>query len=195
MNMVAPHCRQHSASRRATSLVELLVVLTGCSVVLTLGGQILHRSMRSQVETRHFFDVERAALRLARQFRQDVHAARKATIEVKAAGDGPFLRLDLPGDQVVEYRRQAERIVRVLSRKDGSAGREDFTFSAAMKVGLQEESPPRRLVLTIITSADPRVDALYKAAPSVREAPVNLQAVALIGRHAGLLAGHEEETP
>ena len=99
-------------SRRAVSLIELLAVLSGCSIVLGLTASLLHQTMRAQSHTRDFFDVERNAQRLARQFRSDVHAAAADSIEADLAdaGDGVLLQMELPDGQSVAYRRTAEKI-------------------------------------------------------------------------------------
>src|SRR5215213_9134199 len=105
-------------SRRAISLIELLAVLSGCSVVLGLTASLLHQTMRAQSHTRDFFDVERNAQRLARQFRRDVHAAAADSIDVDAADadDGELLRIQLPDGQSVAYQRAAEKIIRIASQ-------------------------------------------------------------------------------
>ena len=51
--------------RRGVSLTELLVVMTACTVVMTLTSQLICRVMRIQVESRAHVDVERNAMRLA----------------------------------------------------------------------------------------------------------------------------------
>src|SRR5688500_18291789 len=105
--------------RHGISLIELLAVLSGCSVVLGLTASLLHQTMRAQSHTRDFFDVERNAQRLARQFRSDVHAAAADSIDdidAEGVSDGELLRLQLPDGQTIRYQRAAEKIIRIASQ-------------------------------------------------------------------------------
>lgn len=170
--------------RRAISLIELLAVLSGCSVVLGLTASLLHQTMRAQSHTRDFFDVERNAQRLARQFRSDVHAAAADSIEVDAedAGDGELLRIQLPDGQSVAYQRAAEKIIRIASQSDGPTAREEYALSETMEIDVRELDAPQRYALSI-TSAPPQPSKESPPSPaSIRATPVNLEVEAAPAR-------------
>ena len=170
--------------RRAISLIELLAVLSGCSVVLGLTASLLHQTMRAQSHTRDFFDVERNAQRLARQFRSDVHAAAADSIDVDAAGagGGELLRIQLPDGQSVAYQRAAEKIIRIASQLDGPTAREEYTLSESMEINVRELDAPQRYALSI-TSTPPQPSKESPPSPaSIRATPVNLEVEAAPAR-------------
>ena len=74
-------------TRRGVSLVEVITLMTSCTAILTMSAVLIHRTMRAQEQMRYFFAVERAAQRLAEQFREDVHGAREAVTDVAARED------------------------------------------------------------------------------------------------------------
>ncbi len=139
--------------RRAVSLVELLVVMSACSVILSMSGVLVHRAMHAQSKTRSFFDVERSAWRLSDQFRRDVHQAIGLVAGDAELGEGVFLRIQLPDDQSVEYRRQEGNVQRVLSRNAAGVSHEEFLFPPAIELAIREEESPRRLTLSITTAS------------------------------------------
>jgi len=169
-------------TRRGISLVEVLTVMSGFTVMLAMTAALLHRSMQSQAETRYFFDSERTAWRLCRQFREDVHAAGSATVEDNGSEEGVFLRLQLRGEEKVEYERSGGKIVRILVRGEQRVSREEYQLSPKMELQLREEGAPRRLVLTIVTKAGPSLVNLGEPAASLRELPVNLSVEAVLSR-------------
>ncbi|QDT75221.1 PulJ/GspJ family protein [Lacipirellula limnantheis] len=171
-------------SRRAISLIELLAVLSGCSVVLGLTASLLHQTMRAQSHTRDFFDVERNAQRLARQFRSDVHAAAVDSIDVDLAdaGDGVLLQMELPDGQSVAYQRAAEKIIRIASQTDGPTAREEYALSESIEIDVRELDAPRRVELSI-TSSPPQPSQEAPPSPaSIRATPVNLKVDAIPAR-------------
>lgn len=168
--------------RGAVSLAELLVVASTCTVVLTMSAQLIQRTMKSQSRAATVLGVERNALRLAQQFRHDVHRAAEAKIDTIGFEDGVFLQLQLSGDTSVEYRRRDGAIERVLSRADESTAREEFAFDPAIELSLREEESPQRLVLSL--AAGPRRGATTTTEPtwSRHSVPVSLLVEARLGR-------------
>ena len=62
-------------SRRGVSLTELLMLMSSCTMILSLCAVLLHRVMRVEIESRSIVAAERTSERLSHQFRQDVHQA------------------------------------------------------------------------------------------------------------------------
>lgn len=183
--------------RRAISLIELLAVLSGCSIVLGLTASLLHQTMRAQSHTRDFFTVERNAMRLSRQFRADVHAATANSIDVVAddAGDGALLRLQLPDGEVVEYQRDAEKIIRITSPGDAPTSREEYALSEAMAVTVREAGSPRRYQLSITSAAPQPTKETPLSSADVRATPISLEVEAAPARDLryGAAAANSEE--
>jgi hypothetical protein len=171
--------------RRGISLIELLAVLSGCSVVLGQTASLLHQTMRAQSHTRDFFDVERNAQRLARQFRSDVHAAAADSIDdvdAEGASAGELLRLQLPDGQTIAYQRAAEKIIRVASQADGPTAREEYALSESMEIDVRELDGPLRYALSI-TSTPPQPSKVAPPSPArIRATPVNLEVEAAPAR-------------
>ena len=153
--------------RRGVSLVELMVAMTGVSMVLAMTAALLHGVLRAQSESRLFFDDERASIRLARQFRADVHAACGMTTAAAAKPDSAeaeTLRLAallLPDGRTVEYSLAAGRqgLMRLIIPFGGNGlvAREDFRFAGPLAAAITTHSPAngRRVTLAI----GPRPDA------------------------------------
>jgi len=170
-------------ARRATSLIEMLVVMSACTVILTISAGLIHRAMHAESATRSFFDGQRSALRLSEQFRSDVHAATAASLEDASRHDGLFLRLQLADDQTVEYRRRESNLLRFLLKKDHEIARDEFVFSSPLELSIRVEATPRRLILEI-TAGSVALTATKGAKQPLAAylVPVNLQLEACLAR-------------
>ena len=171
--------------RRAISLIELLAVLSGCSVVLGLTASLLHQTMRAQSHTREFFDVERSAQRLARQFRSDVHAAAADSIDIvdsKNADGSELLRLRLPDGQTIAYQRSAAKVIRIVTQADAPTAREEYVLSESMEIDVRETDSPQRLVLSIASTPLPSQDAPWSSA-NLRAATIHVEVEATPARN------------
>lgn len=184
-------------TRRGISLIEMLTLMSSCTVILTMSAVLIHRTMRSQEQTRYFFAVERAALRLAEQFRRDVHGARSAATSGETLGEGAFLRLEMPAGETVEYRRDEASVLRLVLRDEGPTAREEFSLAEIRELALQAEDSPRRLTLTISAGPDEPVPSLGKRAASIREQPVSFQVAAVLSRDLRFSAAEaaQEDSP
>lgn len=160
-----PGSRPRPATRRAASLVELLATMTAASVVMAAAVGLLHRSYAFESRSRHALADERAALRLARQFRADAHAARGARC---AAADRAWLVVLEGRGATITYAPTAKGIERVVTAAEGPPSRDDFAFSrgaawAAHQAGglvslsgssAQDGGRRPRLVLDIVAALD-----------------------------------------
>jgi hypothetical protein len=169
-------------TRRAASLVELLVIMSACTVVLTLCGVLLERAMHIQMRSRARADVERSALRLSDQFRRDVHQARAAATGNADPGTGPFLQLQFVDDQTVEYSHLAGTVLRVLAKNGQPIWREEFVFAPDSELVIREQGSPPRLALTITAQPKdvPSPDIQQPVASAA--IPVSFQVEAGLGR-------------
>jgi hypothetical protein len=174
----------YGRTRRGISLIEMLIVITGCAGILSLSAVLLHRGMRAQEDTRYFFAVERAAWRLAEQFREDAHRADAVVLEDSRLDDGAFIVMQFADGESVEYRRQGAQIVRILSHDGDATATEQYSLASVSELVLREEQSPRRLILTVESSPEAWLPAANKPRPGVREQPINLRVEAVIGRDA-----------
>jgi hypothetical protein len=181
--------------RCGASLIEMLIVITGCAGILSLSAVLLHRGMRSQEDTRYFFAVERAAWRLAEQLREDAHRAASVVLEKAELDDDAFVQLLLADGESVTYRRQGAQIVRVLARDGDATATEQYPLASAIELTLRERQSPRRLILTIESAPADWLPTSGKPRPGLREQPINLQVEAVVGhdaRHAPASAVAED---
>jgi hypothetical protein len=139
-------------TRRAISLAELLVVMSTCSIILTMSASLIHRAMRAQSESRSFYHAERSALRLSRQIRHDVHLAKAVSIGSGDTGSDNLLRLEWADGRTVEYSYAEGEVLRLLSRPGGAVSREQFAFPAPVELSIRREVAPSRVVLTLTAS-------------------------------------------
>lgn len=167
--------------RRAVSLVELLVVMSAATVILTLSTGLIHRIMHAQSKARALADVERTTLRLADSFRRDVHEATQATADKTQLADGSFLRLQLADGSTLEYRRDETTIRRVPLDGSHTIAREEFSFGEDFELEVNVESS-RVVVLSITSRRLRKNDAVEKPERITNDIPVDLQVVAALGQ-------------
>lgn len=179
-------------SRAAISLVELLAVLSGCSIVLTLTAMLLHQTMRTQSDTRDFFSTERNQLRLARQFREDVHGATAAANGKDVDQAGTLVRLSFPEGRAVEYRHEAGTVVRIQRERGKPSAREEYLLGESLEADVQELESPTRLSLSI---ASPPIEPLSTNPAKVRERPIRFQVEAVLSRDLRFAATPAGEEP
>lgn len=166
-------------NRRGTSLLELLVLLTGCAAFISLSGQLLHRALRTQSESRRCFDGQRTAWRLATDFRRDAHAATAATTTNGESDSPELLRLTLPEGRVVVYGREGTSVVRKVARPNGPEARETYALpeGSAASVRFHEES---RLATLSIGASPGKAAELPPT--TANEATLVIEIAALVGR-------------
>lgn len=167
-------------SRQGISLVELLVVMSFVSVILTMSAGLMHRMMFAQSKARTLADVERISLRLAHVFRHDVHQATAATA-LSDQSDDAFVRLQLPNDQSIEYRQDDGIIRRVLTSGDRTIARDEFVFPPGIKLVVNKDGT-RLLVLSVSSRAEEASspDAMHES--SEYAVPVSVHVVAALNR-------------
>jgi type II secretory pathway pseudopilin PulG len=174
---------QACSKRSAMSLLELLAVLSGCGAALGLAALLLHQTMRSQIDSREVFQVERNAQRLARQFRADVHAAQSARSEEPLEGSDRgalLLSIRLASGAAIRYHRRHDAIVRTsVSRENRVVARECYLFGEGVNAEIRRQVDPARWTLHV-TSPPPSAEATEP--PSTHRPPVWLEVDAIAGK-------------
>jgi type II secretory pathway component PulJ len=110
--------------RGGYALIEVVLAIGTVAIVAGLCAGMLHVLLRLDRTSRSYL-VETATIgRLARQFRQDVHAARDARSH--GAGDGPAAQLELvlPEDRTITYEMHAGSLQR-REQHGNAAGRHE----------------------------------------------------------------------
>jgi hypothetical protein len=168
--------------RRAASLLELLLVMSACTVVLTMTGVLLNRAMRIQIQSRAQESAERAALRLSRQFRDDVHRGRLIPADKPGQDKKALLRLQFADGRTVEYSRDSGGVLRLESGGSRPAWREEFSLSSASMLTIEQRTQPARLALTVESKPIEPAPGDAKPPASMNALAVSLYAEAVIGR-------------
>lgn len=180
-------------ARRGSMLVELLVLLSACSTVLTVSVVFLARVLRAQREATAVLDVQRAGWQLSTQFRTDVHHAvghlltadePGAPVTEEPSEEQLLVRLRLTEDSTVDYRCRAGVVTRRQLHTGNVVRRDEFRLPEHAVVSIAEElTAPRRLTLSIdtpvnhaLTPARFRIEAVVGCEPCPLDtlAPSNL---------------------
>jgi type II secretory pathway component PulJ len=183
-------------NRRGTSLIELLIVMSACTVVLTLSAELIHRVMRVQSRSQAFANSQRSAQRLSTAFRNDVHSASRYETDPERLGENGLIRLNPTVGPAVEYRHKNGTIERVVladtSAGQGASGegeqavtaREQFAFSTEIDVTAGRDDNSELVTLTIKPHVDDRRSGKAPLRSIAFEAPVYLEVQATLARNA-----------
>lgn len=172
-------------NRRAFTLVELLVSMSVGSTLLVLAIGMVHRAMTLETTARGRAATHRTALRLADQFRRDIHHASAVSLPEGSNGNAPAqLRIELPNQEPTTYAATDRGVIRLQQLASEQTRREEFFFPAGYQIDFAELQSPRRAVLTVrretgLTGYAPRVELhveavvgrLQQVAPPVESAP------------------------
>ena len=135
-------------NRRGYTLIEMLTVITVTSVLLGIAAFLLHSLFQWQ-QTGHERLRQRLAMdRLARQFREDVHAASGLTAAEVSAADQkklPGWRLQLAGSHTIRYWVAGDALARGEREGDKPVAREEYALppGAKVEIGLPADGKPR----------------------------------------------------
>ena len=139
-------------TRRGTTMVEALGVITISTIVLSSLGGTLYRAMLQSHAAQRSVDIQRTAARLSRTFRSDVHRTQQV--------DGVVAEIELkgPGNSTV-YAWVAHRLERTQTAGQ-RIHRDVFVFPAGCQgrfavVELDASSAPARLVQLWLELRDP----------------------------------------
>ena len=137
--------------RRGYSLLELLLVVSIFSMVMVAVAFSLQVMYRMDRQLKEDFTYAQVVPRLSVQLRSDVHAARDvALLEVADEPPGVSLAMAAAGE-VIEYRSEAGRVVRIWRRDDVELGREVFSLGKTSTSQWQKiETPSAMLELEIV---------------------------------------------
>jgi hypothetical protein len=128
--------------RRGYSLVEIVLVIGGVTIVLGMCGVLTHALLRLDKGGRAWLADASTDARLARQFRKD---ARSATASAPAGDDG--ISLTSPGPREVVYTYGAGRLTRTESSAGEVRSRESYVVGRKGGARFQVEDGFARLTL------------------------------------------------
>ncbi|MDB5345983.1 MAG: hypothetical protein JWP89_4360 [Schlesneria sp.] len=113
--------------RRGASLIELMVVISILTVILGLVGVLFHRLFQAEQLSTRTTVAEITTMRLADQFRRDIHAAQSAKRSDATSEALPTLELKNPGDApTILYTGGLNKIQRDVMRGQKSVAHETY---------------------------------------------------------------------
>jgi hypothetical protein len=170
-------------SRRAISILELLMIMSASTALLTLTGVLLQRAMLIQIRSRAYDNAERASLRLSEQLRSDIHQARRVSTDSDNADKDTFLRLEIDGGRTVEYKREHGVVRRLETVGNQPQRREEYELPAKSELTAVQTSVPKRVALTIMLQPAEQVPIDRKTIADANIVPFSLSVEAVVGRY------------
>lgn len=129
------------ATRRGYSLIEMLAAITLSALVLGIAVTVLMKFDRQERQSGLRYKQTSDLMRLADQFRADVHAATSVADPQYDAPAEVVVVCHLPGDSQVEYRRMKQHLVRVTSDSQGNERQERFLFTPVTEFTIEKTAP------------------------------------------------------
>lgn len=167
--------------RRGVSLVELLVVLSTWSILITISATLLHRVMQSHTESRQFAQHQRTATALSRQFRADIHAATTAETDE----EGFLVTLEMTDGSQIDYVTTQTGVMRYHTRTSRSDQTETYPFPklTAWQVNLKSDGANGKYV--VLQSSPSSQQTLAERMPTRHVGPpVRVRVVARLAQEA-----------
>jgi len=165
------NARAPTARRRGKTLIELVVVVSLTSIVLSLAATTLVALYRIERQTRATSSQGQTLCSLASRLRQDAHAAQQATV---AGG----CELALADGRRIRYVAGPQGILREVTRGSAVEHRDTFALAAPLAAEFQLAPVGQRSLVTLAIRRADRPARLY--APAVPDltiaAAVNLAA-------------------
>ena len=123
---------------RGMTLIELAVATTAGAALFGMAVGLLYMLLRFESASRQQDRVQAALLRLAEQFRRDVHAGKKlSALPADPKRPNAGCQLHLVGGQVVQYCLHENRLLRVESDRSKATRQESFLLPAGASVTIQ----------------------------------------------------------
>jgi type II secretory pathway pseudopilin PulG len=126
--------------RTGTTLVELLVVITVGAVMLGLSVTTIHLLLGAEHEASRSTRYAASLARLARAFRDDIHAAQAVELPAIDAGDAQVLVIGAGGGQQIRYELEANRAMRLEAVDDGPPQRDVFYFPPRSRLSFAHDA-------------------------------------------------------
>lgn len=146
-------------SREGVSLIELIVLMTAVSTILSFTVVLLHRTMRAHNRSQATHADEQAAWRLSGALRRDLTKAVEA--ETEPGPDSVWLRIRSQNGDLVRYRFASLAVTRRQEpQAEGRTASEEYTLSGPTDWVVKVLDEPRRLVVQTATEPIERTRAI-----------------------------------
>lgn len=167
------------SGRRGFSLLEILVVMAGMSMVLGVCISLIYGLLRMERSGRAILAEGQVTARMARDFRRDLRAAQSVDLGSVASGQARQAVLRLPGKRTVEYRAEKRQVIRTVSEENEIRGREVYRLNRSGRAHFDREKGSTSTIVRLV------VDSAPGSAGSGTEASCVIEAI--LGRDARFL--------
>lgn len=170
-------------ARRGYSLLEMLVVMAGMSMVLGVCVSLIFTLLRMDRTGRALMAEGNVTARLSRDLRRDVRAAHDVALASHAAAPARQAVLRLTGPRRVEYRVEPSQVIRTLSESGAVQSREVYRLKHTGQTHFElDRAPPSTVVRLVLETG-------AGAAGSAAQAPWIVESV--VGRDGRFEASKE----
>jgi hypothetical protein len=168
--------------RRGWSLLELLVVISAATLLLTIAAGLVFQMLKVGGAERSRVVAANNMERLGRDLRADAHAASKV-VDLS----GGRLLLSLPEGRVVEYSVRGREILRTVRHGEKVHHREEYGLPSGAGPRFESLRDGTRPLIAIVLGADPARPG-SRVEPGYRDYRIE----AVLGRDAALAAGETQ---
>lgn len=149
-----PGIKPRICSRRGITIIEVLIVITGVSMMLGLCAITLQLLMQLNAEGQARLRGAVGLERLSQQLRDDVHACRSAQLAAddKAPAKPPRLRLTIEPDHSVSYEIGDGNVVRDESRAGKTVRHESYSLPRGRVARFEERKEAAHRLLALVVT-------------------------------------------
>jgi prepilin-type N-terminal cleavage/methylation domain-containing protein len=115
-----------SPARRGVSLIEMVVVISMLTVMISLAGMTFHLLLQSEKQVTQSFVTERVVSQLAVQFRDDAHQSTSAAVTTDPDSATSKMEFGRSSGTWCRYLSTAEGVTRLLLKDESVVSREDY---------------------------------------------------------------------
>ncbi|TWT97984.1 hypothetical protein Pla108_21390 [Botrimarina colliarenosi] len=148
--------RYSPTKRRGASLIEVVMVMSAASVVLSLSAVMIHRTMHAASRVRAFHAEESAAWRLSSQLRADATLATRVRVRTTDdADDVVDVVLEISEAEPIRYHFAGGQVERSQSLGENQVARDWFTLESVAGWSAEGDTSESTLDLTAIAVTGP----------------------------------------
>lgn len=163
--------------RRGASLIEMLVVMAVMTAVLSTVGVLFHRLFQTERLSTRLTVVELTTMRLADQFRRDVHAVQSVNRISKAEGSRSIIELQSAATSKIVYTAETNRVQREVIDSTRTTSRELYRLPGCQVrfPEPQSTSTTPEFVSLILARPHATLTASPQTSPTLREIVIDAE--------------------
>ncbi len=151
-NRSSNHDRRRS--RRGITIIEVLIVVSGVSMLLAICAVSIQALLRANSDAQHRYRGAVAIERLARQFREDVHASTSLAISGmdKTPGSSSGVHIKLDPRHIVFYKAGDGGVIRNESKDAKIIAHQTYTLPSESVIRFEHRAEAGRKLAVLVYS-------------------------------------------